>query len=63
MHPLPPADWIAIAAHALAHRWPHVPPAQLDEVARELHRDDDLQRLPPADAAALWLTPVAVDRA
>ena len=53
-------DWIAIAAHALAHRWPHIPPSQLDDVASELFRDLALQRLAPAEAVARWLAPVVV---
>jgi hypothetical protein len=58
-HPIPPADWIAIAAHRLAHRWPHVLPLQLDELAAELWQDETLRRLPAADAADLWLRPVS----
>jgi hypothetical protein len=59
---LPPADWTAIAAHALAHRWPHIPVRQLDDVAVELYRDPALRALPPTAAVALWLQPVAVDQ-
>ena len=59
---LPPADWTAIAAHALAHRWPHIPVRQLDDVAVELYRDPTLRALSPAAAVALWLQPVAVDQ-
>ena len=52
------ADWCAIAAHALAHRFPHVPPAQLDEVALELHREPRMRAMPAARAVAAWLAPV-----
>ena len=53
-------DWIALAAHALSHRWPHVPPSQLEEVAAELYCADAFRSLAPADAVALWLLPLAV---
>ena len=55
---LPAPDWIAIAAHALAYRFPHVPPDQLAEVAADLHRHGPLHALAPADAVALWLQPL-----
>lgn len=61
--PVATADWCAIAAHALAHRFPHVPPAQLDEVARELHGDPRLRALPAARAVQSWLAPVLGDEA
>lgn len=54
------SDWIAIAAHALSHRWSHIPPAQLDDVASELFGDGALRRLSPVDAVARWLAPVVV---
>ena len=57
------ADWCAIAAHALAHRFPHVPPAQLDEVALELHREPRMRALPAARAVQAWLAPVLDDEA
>lgn len=59
---LPPADWTAIAAHALAHRWPHIPVRQLDDVALELYRDPALRALAPTVAVARWLQPVSVDQ-
>lgn len=54
-------DWVAIAAHALAHRWGHVSVAQLDETAEELYATGSLRALPPADAVALWLRPTQAD--
>lgn len=59
---LSPTDWTAIAAHALAHRWPHIHVRQLDDVALELYRDPGLHDLPPAIAVARWLEPVKVDQ-
>ena len=58
VQPFSSSDWIAIAAHRLSHRWPHVAPSQLDELAAELYRDDTLRCLPPADAAQRWLLPM-----
>ena len=51
--------WIALASHALSRRWPHIPRAQLDEVASELHGQEVMRALEPADAVALWLRPVS----
>lgn len=59
--PLSVQDWIAIAAHRLAHRWPHVPADQLDEVAADLWADETMRALPPAEAAELWLRPLDED--
>ncbi|MDQ2762604.1 MAG: hypothetical protein M3Y22_03675 [Pseudomonadota bacterium] len=55
------SDWIAIAAHRLAHRWPHVLPEQLDELAADLWRDATLRELPPAEAVEWWLRPLTED--
>ena len=53
-------DWIALAAHALAHRWPNIPPAQLEDVAADLYRDEARRALSPAEAMARWLRPLQV---
>jgi len=58
MHHLTQAQWIAIAAHRLQHRWRSINPGQLDDVAAELWRDERLRDLDPAKAVDHWLTPV-----
>jgi len=58
MHHLTEAQWIAIAAHRLQHRWRSINPGQLDDLAAELWRDDQLRDLDPAEAVDHWLTPV-----
>ena len=54
--------WVAACAHHLQKHWRTVDPTQLEEVARELLDNTQLQPLEPADAAALWLQPVASTR-
>lgn len=56
---LSPTQWVTRCAEQLHERWQTVEPAQLEEVAIELWRDSHLGALPPAEAAALWLSPVA----
>lgn len=55
--------WIAACAHHLQKHWRTVDPVQLEEVAKELLENTQLQPLEPADAAALWLRPVMSTRA
>ena len=50
--------WIAACAHELQRRWRTVDPAQLEELAADLWRVDELRRLTPAQAAKMWLRPV-----
>lgn len=59
MDHLSPTQWVAQCADRLQQRWQTVESAQLEEVAMELWRDSYLRALPPAEAAALWLIPVA----
>ncbi|VWX58905.1 conserved hypothetical protein [Burkholderiales bacterium 8X] len=51
-------DWISICAHQLQRHWRTVAPEQLDEVAADLWRDEQLRRLPPRQAATHWLQPL-----
>jgi hypothetical protein len=48
-------EWIARCAYRLRQRWRTVDTHSLEEVAQELVRDGDLQRLAPDAAAAAWL--------
>jgi len=50
MHHLTEAQWIAIAAHRLQHRWRSINPGQLDDLAADLWRDEQLRALEPANA-------------
>ena len=58
MHHLTEAQWIAIAAHRLQHRWRSINPGQLDDLAADLWQDERLRSLEPATAVDEWLTPV-----
>ena len=58
MHHLSEAQWIAIAAHRLQHRWRSINPGQLDDLAAELWRDEQLRQLEPSKAVDTWLTPI-----
>lgn len=59
MDPLPPDIWIAACAHALQQQWRTVDPAQLEDVAGDLWRDERLRSMTPGEAARAWLEPVA----
>jgi len=61
MHRLTEAQWIAIAAHRLQHRWRSINPRQLDDLAAELWQDEELRALEPACAVDHWLTPIWTD--
>ncbi|MDM0012004.1 hypothetical protein QTH87_06065 [Variovorax sp. J22P168] len=50
--------WIAACAHRLQQHWRTVDPIELEEVAAELWRNERLRELPPAMAAAEWLSPI-----
>ncbi|MEJ8825097.1 hypothetical protein WKW80_24225 [Variovorax humicola] len=55
-----PVDiWIAACAHRLQQHWRTVDPIELEAVADEIARDPRLRALPPHEAAAQWLRPVA----
>ena len=58
MHQLTEAQWIAIAAHRLQHRWRSINPGQLDELAYDLWQDEQLRVLEPTLAVDTWLAPV-----
>jgi len=58
MHHLSEAQWIAIAAHRLQHRWRSINPGQLDDLAADLWRDEQLRALDPAKAVDTWLAPI-----
>ena len=52
-------DWIAVCAHQLQRRWRTIDPEQLDDLAADLWKDEQLRQLPPAQAAIAWLAPIA----
>jgi hypothetical protein len=60
MEVLRPTEWIAKCAERLHDRWHTVEPAQLEEVAVDIWKNDQLRSMGPVDAAAFWLTPVVV---
>lgn len=62
MEPLPATLWIAACAHRLQQRWHTVDPLELEDVARELWRDERLRAMSPDDAAADWLRPITPPR-
>lgn len=63
MADIPPTQWVTQCAERLHERWQTVEPAQLEEVAMELWHDARLRSLPPAEAASLWLSPLADQQA
>ena len=58
MHHLTEAQWVAIAAHRLQHRWRSINPGQLDDLAADLWQDEQLRALEPAKAVDKWLAPI-----
>lgn len=58
MDQLIPIQWIARSAERLSARWRTVPPAELEEVAIDLWRDETLRKFSPDAAATEWLSPV-----
>ncbi len=62
MDQLSPTQWVTQCAERLHEHWQTVESAQLEEVAMELWRDSHLRALPPAEAATLWLIPVACQK-
>jgi hypothetical protein len=59
MNEMTPSQWISKCAERLHDRWQTVEHAQLEEVAVGIWQEERLRILPPAEAAALWLTPIA----
>lgn len=55
---LTPNQWIHQCAARLQERWHTVAQEQLEEVATDIWTDDRLRHLPPAEAAAVWLSPL-----
>jgi len=58
MDTIPAHIWIAACAHQLQQQWRTVDPAQLEDLAGELWRDEQLRLLGPDEAARVWLEPV-----
>ena len=58
MDTVPAHIWIAACAHQLQQQWRTVDPAQLEELAWDLWRDEALRSLSPGEAAQVWLEPV-----
>ncbi|HWT21680.1 MAG TPA: hypothetical protein VN280_22490 [Variovorax sp.] len=58
MEQLPASLWIAACAHRLQQRWHTVDPLELEDVARDLWRDQRLRAMLPDAAAAEWLRPI-----
>ena len=58
MHHLTEAQWIAIAAHRLQHSWRSINPGQLDDLAADPWRDEQLRALEPVQAIDHWLAPI-----
>ena len=58
MDRLPATLWIAACAHRLQQHWHTVDARELEDVARELFRDEQLRAMPPEAAAAQWLRPI-----
>ncbi|MES2913122.1 MAG: hypothetical protein V4718_17135 [Pseudomonadota bacterium] len=61
MNALRPTEWIAQCAERLHDRWHTVEPAQLEEVAVDIWKNDFFRSMEPAEAAAFWLTPVSTE--
>ena len=61
MDTLLPTQWIAQCADRLRQRWRTVEPAQSEELAVDLWRDEQLRAMLPEEAAAAWLSPVKAE--
>lgn len=59
MDSLLPTEWIAQCADRLHDHWVTVHPAQLQEVAVDIWKNDVFRAMEPVEAAVLWLTPVS----
>ncbi|AGU49631.1 hypothetical protein VAPA_1c25310 [Variovorax paradoxus B4] len=58
MENMPATLWIAACAHRLQQQWHTVDPLELEDVARDLWRDERLRSMPPEAAAVEWLKPI-----
>lgn len=58
MQTMPATLWIAACAHRLHRQWHTVDLLELEDVARDLWRDEQLRAMWPEDAATHWLRPV-----
>jgi hypothetical protein len=52
-------QWVAQCARRLREQWPHADVLSLEEAAADLWRVDWLRQMTPAEAAELWLYPMA----
>jgi hypothetical protein len=55
------SQWLAAVSARLQQRWPTIDPAQLDDLALDLWRDERLRAMEPERAADEWLRPVNAD--
>lgn len=55
---LTPSQWIEQCAQRLHERWHRVAPQELEDAALDIWLDDRLRHMPPAEAAAEWLSPL-----
>jgi len=53
--------WLTAVSARLQQRWPTIDPAQLDDLALDLWRDEKLRAMEPERAADEWLRPVIAD--
>jgi hypothetical protein len=60
MNEMPATLWIAACAHRLQQQWRTIDPLELEDVARDLWRDDRLRSMLPDEAAGDWLRPIAM---
>ena len=58
MESVPATLWIAACAHRLQQQWHTIDPLELEDVARDLWRDERLRSMPPDEAAVDWLKPI-----
>jgi hypothetical protein len=58
MENVPASLWIAACAHRLQQQWHTVDPLELEDVARDLWRDERLRAMQPDEAAVDWLKPI-----
>jgi len=58
MENVPATLWIAACAHRLQQQWHTVDPLELEDVARDLWRDERLRAMAPDEAAVDWLRPI-----
>ena len=61
MDTLLPTQWIAQCADRLRQHWRTVEPAQSEDLAVDLWRDEQLRAMLPEEAAAAWLSPVKAE--